>query len=497
MYCKCCKLCVCRKCISSHQSHKVVDYEDVFRELITDPIQLGTSLQNIANEKLKERQTSEDLFKNDVLQNHEKQLQIIDRCFRNLHDQLHIKEVQLKRELNSYLETNSEAYTTMISKIDFELNQSQQLGEQMHLLRDSTGSLNQHVNQLTLFQNYVYSLTQQPNTNNNNNNNNNQSLTNSTNNNNNNEKIEYQNYSVDEVELNKISELIQVVALSKLKNPVSYVMFYAKSGLLCYSFDSVNPNNGNSIKLITPSGTIGSPLYNGYYSVLPVVESQGKKRIFSFSYNRYYSMNLDTQNPQWSSTTTEVKSPASYINYVYDGKEHLYLLSGYSQMNILRTIYKFNIQLATYEEVGLLPIQSHLHSLAYYDNGVEPVVYIIGGYLKNQNLTRIDQYYCFSRNVSSLYDTKTFGINTIESGCFVTKLKSFYILSHDSTFYRIDCTTNTASPMAISPKPRNQMLTSVLYYDGNNTIFLIEYSCCFVYMYNLKDNTWKECTKFQ
>ncbi|KYQ89007.1 FNIP repeat-containing protein [Tieghemostelium lacteum] len=54
---------------------------------------------------------------------YEKQVELVDKVFRELHDQLHLKQVDIKRELKSHLEENSEKHTMEISGLDNDITQ--------------------------------------------------------------------------------------------------------------------------------------------------------------------------------------------------------------------------------------------------------------------------------------------------------------------------------------------------------------------------------------
>ncbi|KYQ92941.1 hypothetical protein DLAC_05539 [Tieghemostelium lacteum] len=123
IFCRDCNVYFCLKCLAIHKSHEIVDGENYFDEVMQQSEKLKEQFKEQLILKKDEKKDKEEHFQNEITTQYEKQVELVDKVFRELHDQLHVKQVNIKRELKSHLEENSEKHTMEISGLDNDITQ--------------------------------------------------------------------------------------------------------------------------------------------------------------------------------------------------------------------------------------------------------------------------------------------------------------------------------------------------------------------------------------
>ncbi|KYQ93152.1 hypothetical protein DLAC_05785 [Tieghemostelium lacteum] len=139
VYCVDCKQGLCEKCLPDHEIHKLDEIHRVHQvALESHRKKLKKNLKNL----LKFSQQNKAEYK-EIEDTYEKQIEKITSKFRELHDQLHIQEVSLKRELKSYYEENTETYVTSLSAIDMEIKEVQDAKKHYKkLIKENNNTIN-------------------------------------------------------------------------------------------------------------------------------------------------------------------------------------------------------------------------------------------------------------------------------------------------------------------------------------------------------------------
>ncbi|KYQ89013.1 hypothetical protein DLAC_10233 [Tieghemostelium lacteum] len=119
-HCKYCKTNICHNCEDVHKEHYTIPIDQYQEELNGQSKAISNYLESYLK-CLKERKLFNDSFFTKIKDKYEKQVEDVDKLFRDFHDQLHVKQVELKRELKSYYEENSEKYTICQSQLELDI----------------------------------------------------------------------------------------------------------------------------------------------------------------------------------------------------------------------------------------------------------------------------------------------------------------------------------------------------------------------------------------
>ncbi|KYQ89011.1 hypothetical protein DLAC_10231 [Tieghemostelium lacteum] len=102
---------------------EIIDIDDYYIESTKESESINKKVfdQMCEIEKLKE--TLSKQFQQDIISHYENQEKLVDEKFRELHDLLHIKQVDVKRELKSHLDENTETHVLLISQLEHQILQ--------------------------------------------------------------------------------------------------------------------------------------------------------------------------------------------------------------------------------------------------------------------------------------------------------------------------------------------------------------------------------------
>ncbi|KYQ91958.1 hypothetical protein DLAC_07199 [Tieghemostelium lacteum] len=538
-YCELCYEIICLKCFKKHEKHKVVAVK-----------QLYSKLNNLTNEKEKNL----EVFTSDIQTQYDQQVATITSFFRDLHDQLYFKEVELKRELKSHYDDNLEQYTTVLSNLDQNIdllnkitkeyenmNQPQQQQQQENNIPETppitpaatttittttptiatiptpTILLDQLLPLVplppqTLLQKLGSALSEisinpfQAATNNNtipvtsnnninNNNNNNNILKNE-------QTLDYQILSLNEHSsnvkgaINSIEFIRQRYCYFKnnqleRKNLEANYYLYRFGNIS--GVERVNIVTRERKIILTPEeASIGCPSFtdqDGYF----YQNNSCNQQIVIIGYDKYFQLDCSKEYPVWKSGPFPINSEKlRYQSSIYDGKDSIFVIGGYSSDTINgfsgSSIFQFNIHTCEFKLVAQLPNPSRIHGLHYYNN----YIYIFGGYNKKKLfLNEINGFntltYQFEKIIPTAYEKSKY--NHFISGCIDYHHNCLYFISSKPVFYRYDMNTKTSS---VLPTPIEQSTNSKMYFDGDHSIYLVLRSIeNSVHCYNIKDGTWK------
>ncbi|KYQ91624.1 actin binding protein E [Tieghemostelium lacteum] len=137
MYCRECAAVLCKKCLKSHHKHTIIDIDDLFVEVVNQSGEIERLKKSIM-EKESDKVLIQKTFTKDIQEEHDKEIESISKYFRDLHDQLHVKEVELKRELNSYHDDNTEKLVECLSKLDMEIQHSNDFLKEINIMKEQS-----------------------------------------------------------------------------------------------------------------------------------------------------------------------------------------------------------------------------------------------------------------------------------------------------------------------------------------------------------------------
>ncbi|KYR01748.1 hypothetical protein DLAC_01757 [Tieghemostelium lacteum] len=466
--CENCSILLCKECLKSHQEngHVVVDYVQSVKDGYNRAIENNVILENSINEKVKRKFLVEDSFKKVTSENNTN-TSTIDRYFRELHDLLHVKEVELKRELKSYQDENYETYCTLLSKLDYEIKQSQII--QNHL-KSSLDPLSQSkVTNMEFLNNVKEVLTPLQSTQG---------------------EVESQSFTQSTFTNEPIGDIIKATENLSLKNSSIYLntddLIIRITPKSIETFDIVNQYIEKNQYVKTPHQSEGYFFYQNAFI---------KNDIYIFYQSKYFHFNTKDPNsfqefPFALNNTYNSRA----LSTIYDGKDSIYILGGYSnQIGIVDTIYRFNIYTKLFQLLdSTLLCKGYWLSLSL--NG--RYIYIIGGWGRKPNdviigfLNRIDQLDTDTGEIKNL-KTEFQGIPTdsVMCGCYQPSTNKFYFYTkHIHEFYEYDLQLNESTKLAKPPTASTFCCKLAI---SKNTIYLISGGP--IHMYNTQKNVWAQC----
>ncbi|KYQ93969.1 hypothetical protein DLAC_04860 [Tieghemostelium lacteum] len=191
LFCIDCVVTLCSKCLSGHKLHDTIDIDDFYDE-IKHHKDDNKNIAQLLKELEQEKTNQQNNYHKEVEIQYEKQINLIDKKFRELHDLLHFRQVDIKRELKSQYDDNSEKYAILLSQLDYQILQ-------LSTSQSSNNYKNDENNKISTITKYIKSLQLSESLKNNNSNNNN---------NNNNYNSEFKILSISENDFDVVQNSI-------------------------------------------------------------------------------------------------------------------------------------------------------------------------------------------------------------------------------------------------------------------------------------------------
>ncbi|KYQ89106.1 hypothetical protein DLAC_10338 [Tieghemostelium lacteum] len=483
-YCKSCKTIVCSNCRTEHKDHELVYNASVFTELMNDSHVLLETITKKVLDKGTEKEKKQVEFKEEIQDHYDSQLNLINSQFRLLHDLLHLKEVELKRELKSYHEDNIESLTSIISTMENDIENNNRLIKQLQ---------NSHLDQSDSKSNFLleYTSVEKEFKKLNNNNNNNNQKNNS--NNNDTKKLPTPSYTIatmNKYVLDNIQEKIETMDLSKkeiMNNQIhgNFIVYrmdpkigVTKINLKTGQVDTITGKNPQ----ITTTYNNRMYQYNSHNSQILLFEQDG----------RLYTLDTAKANPEWEELELMEILNLRCLSTIYVAEHQMvYIFGGYIPGDDKNTdkCFKFNLQTRKLEEISKLFCESGCFNLTI-DLQLNQI-FIIGGYVtqKNEFLNRIDSYNFQTNEMSPVVDLGKLGLENVESGIWIPTNHSFYLLSKDKSFVRLDI-KSMAIYKLISPPIDGNVFSSTFQYNNNNELIVLASSKKSLYKYLIEENQW-------
>ncbi|KYR01351.1 hypothetical protein DLAC_01939, partial [Tieghemostelium lacteum] len=485
-YCTQCNLTICQHCQKKHSNdseHQLVTYEESYDLVYQDSKDYINLLLEQLRDTLSQKTLREQVFKDTISDYYDSQLETITNHFREIHDLLHFREVELKRELKSYHDENVEIQTTILSKLDHDMEQTnhkirdiQHIQSQQH---DKPAFVklftDKYINSKELKRDFPVDTAAAATT----------TATANINNMITSGDIEFRKFSsMSELSTKNIHNNILALKLLKIKNKKvidHLIRFNWNRGVERINFKT------NESEILLDENAQGNPNKpNGGY----IFQSDLNRGIlFIFDENTYYRLDTRVKNPEWKIGDIPVNSMRCYCpSSVYDGKDYIYIVGGYvNGKDSAKNIFRFNVNTEETELIGDLSISSRWHGLTYHDE----YIYVCGGYnATNQYLNRIDRFHVKTCRVENVVENlESFGVTQLKSGCYVAPTQSYYLFTRDSLFYRYDAIEKKCVKL-VSPFTKAPVYDLKLCYNGQHNIYLIVTRGLSLYKYNTLKDKW-------
>ncbi|KYQ89010.1 hypothetical protein DLAC_10230 [Tieghemostelium lacteum] len=478
IFCRDCKVYFCLKCLAIHKSHETVDGEDYFDELLQQSEKLKEQFEEQLILKTDEKKVKEEHFQNEITIQYEKQVELVDKLFRKLHDQLHLKQVDIKRELKSHLEENSEKHTMEISGLD---NDITQLTDIINTLStdQKEKSENQNIDKVKL----VYQI---------------------TNHNKGTRKLsEYKISTLNETLVNIALDSVTLIELQEkiIRSPSQH----SNNNNNNNNFTNKNNNNNNTIvsnsielfKFYKYSNEKGLELHNlksGEVriinpnringSLLPFCswQSNSNQTIYVLTLDRVHYLNTSDVNPQWQSFKVNQLKNLAINSMIGDGKGNLFLLTP-------SNIYKLVIGQQDMKQIGFINGFSTKQTMTLGNDGW---MYIFS----SMDVSHLHRFHPETNEIESVISSipliPTSFINESHA-CFTPKYSSLFVISiQDPTFVCYNISTKQCSILSIDENiPIHEYFNNgKLIYDNNDTIYYLVNNKKSVGKYSIDTQKW-------
>ncbi|KYQ89045.1 hypothetical protein DLAC_10269 [Tieghemostelium lacteum] len=465
LYCFSCKtesFCKRCKCYPDHKGHEFVEIDIFYVEMVKNSsIHMDTIKSRISNQQ-KQREDIEKEFREQVEEFYRVQVEDIGKHFRELHDQLHFKELELKRELKSYHDENVELYMTKLSELDKQLHQFTSALES-HKQLVSNNNLD---NKVSLIENHISAVN----------------------------------------ELKRKRDPIDYVIMTPILkyNPDEMQLVTKEDKWARYFFNFLIPTKEiERVDIIDDTSTIQKFEESPEWGFTNVSKCQVDDLLYYvFGEGKYFVVNIEPFNtkekPEWSQGLLNFGNPYAYSthNTIYDGIGTIYFAGGYSIENInYIDLYRINVNDHVPQKLGVM---SKVY-INYINLGIDKdCVYIIG---RNGTFvgTRIDQYKIKTGKFELIEDMRIDSVGA----CFDSVNQKFYIVSiHDSiNVGLIEYSLANKQKVTLPKSPINQMpdqpfgFIKPYIYGIKNMYVIFRYDYqhpSFLFKYHILDKQWSK-----
>ncbi|KYR00664.1 FNIP repeat-containing protein [Tieghemostelium lacteum] len=490
LYCSDCKSLFCSKCIGDHRSHSTVDSDDYFEEIIKQSKEHKNNLEQCIIIKKQEIEDNQNYFKKDIQSHYDKQVDLVDELFRELHDQLHMKQVEIKRELKSHHDNNLEQLTLILSEIETDLTKHQNTISDINNYHDDR-KIDRHQ--------YIQNLNDSLHSQSKNNTDTNQYQT---------DENQYHLPFVDQTKMNITLNSIPLIVIDRVKHITCNISFDY------YNSNNNNNNNNNNKKKYTEiiryskeKGLERLDLEKGKVSVISNTNpSQNNMildtnfrlcenctingRVYLFGNNGSCIMMNTLQQPTktWTLCTW---TPPNVINPSAISDGTLIFLFGGNKKDTtpLSNIYKIDTRLNQCLWVGNLKSPCIGTLLEWDEDGN---ILIIGGQSGMRNSTRIEKFNPRTNHLETIVDSiPGLYVDSNFYYCYVDRLKSLYILeSLECAQFLIKFNLNSKEITKHKITIKLTSFNSKMLYDNEEHLYIFRPSKKSMWTYNIITDHW-------
>ncbi|KYQ91611.1 Kelch repeat-containing protein [Tieghemostelium lacteum] len=491
LYCSSCMCLVCSRCFSGHLQHQVGSLDDIYEDVLKEIKTVASDIKTAITQKTEEKEKNKVIFETSITTHYDNQLSTITDYFRNLHDSLHYKEVELKRELKSYHDDNIQYYTEQLSKLDNQISESHQFIQRISNSNLPTENVELNI-KFDLIQSYfsskkIFKEKNEIGTA--------ETETQTKNQDKQEELDKYQIYFLKATETNS-NTLLDSLFLQKSKSKGTRIIVFGERGTEIFTRGRDSIYNKT---LLLPHGSPNecSMQKNTYYMYQ---SNSFADKTYCFFKNNFWELNHDDAKPRWIIRASPI--PHSALSTIYDGVDSIYIFGGFDGLTSthLNSIWRFNVKTEKFELLPCtLPVAGCVFSLSVHENKI----YVVGGYGKAYGgaIDRIDVLDTTTKTVTNICILKDVGfpIKLSFVGVYVHKLNCVYILD-ENRFYQYSLETKQLVKIydlsTINIIGPSQYHKAKFYYDGDNTLHLFTSASKDLYTYNISENTWSKPITF-
>ncbi|KYQ88644.1 hypothetical protein DLAC_11827 [Tieghemostelium lacteum] len=157
VYCNDCNASVCRSCFKNHRRHDMLDNDTLYNEKVEKANGAIKSIENQVNNidsRIKQNSRNFQLVENSYQQVKEK----IERVCQELVDSIHVKKVELTKELDSYYNDISGSHKSLQKDLEKDIETFQKMSKDIQVNKESMPNDIQKVDYIILFNNYLNTM---------------------------------------------------------------------------------------------------------------------------------------------------------------------------------------------------------------------------------------------------------------------------------------------------------------------------------------------------
>ncbi|KYR01616.1 hypothetical protein DLAC_01616 [Tieghemostelium lacteum] len=452
LYCNQCKNTCCSKCFKSHSSHadKIVDIDQILSDSsVSNNIEGIIKFIDINKTKSIEIQQE---FQSTIDTEYQEELLKITNYFKQLHDALHYREVDLKRELKSHYDENQEHFVTLTSALESNVHKCQEI---ISTLKDSNDNADVTIKKFNEFRLICIEAQKQLN------------ITDNL----------FVPHKFKEAPVTEFDNLMgRNYIRSQLKGQQeknqSIYMFY---GTELKKFDLKTKKLELVPGISIPAGE--KKLDSIWQSMCST-----DKHLYIFSKAKWYK--YEPESKVWSVKAMPMDN-GGYQPVFYDGKKYIYILGGYINAVFHLNVHRFDITTEEFE-MNFTTLNSGHQNTPFIINGDENQIYLCGGY-HNKDTDALDIIDVEKKTVRTFRHFAPDGFPNLTSGCYIPFTDSIYMITREYLFFRFDMKEQKSYALS---NPKGNSYYNRLLFDGDNTIYLISTKLKIMYEYNINTNVW-------
>lgn len=444
LFCNECGIRVCSKCFKKHSAHaeQIVDID----QLLLDSQNSIDNVVKFIDENVQRKNQLGQMFHGHIDQDFDSENNKITEYFKNLHDSLHYKEVDLKRELKSHYDENYEAFVKMSSIIENNVHQSQEILKLLDQNKDDSEMVLKKFNDFKI-------LSQTS-------------------------KLDILSFTQHKFKDVPYNDFETIVNKNVIKPPTH---LDSNNNLYIYLFYNELERFNLKTKKLEKVET--KPMERRPESIWQSMCSTSK-HLYIFNNSWWWKYEPSTES--WSvHTVPDNQDLGGYQPVFYDGKKHIYLLGGYKGSIFYLDVTRFDIETETFE-FNFAKLNSSHQNNPVIINGDEKKIYLCGGY-HNKDTDTLDLLDVDARTVTTLHTFRGNGFPNLTTGCYVPATNSIYMITREYLFFRYDMQERKVIPLA---NPTGNGYYNKLFFDGENTMYLMSTKLKGLWEYNIERNLW-------
>ncbi|KYR01371.1 hypothetical protein DLAC_01959 [Tieghemostelium lacteum] len=483
LYCMECKVTVCGHCMGTkHKNHQFKDLQDVFYDDVLgknnnctptrDYIGDMKKLQDSMKECLDDFESIDNTYKMEV--------ERINSYFRDAHDLLHTKELQLKNDLKAFHDQNKQIFTNYVEKINMHIRTYKEFQDIYNFLQSIKTKDNPdpytYTHMEAVVQDYAeleLMATKTP------------------------SKVNFLRFcALPNLDIGK------EINSSQLVHCVSHLVPPLMDNHIIYRFTHQlnEPNNNIIEKIDTIKREKTSTPMEKDHLIPPSIGSiaHTDNGVYFFQGGEYYHCEQELTECEWIVGDSGIPNYLENETPIYDGRDHIYVICGnvpIADPNASEgglSIHKFNIR--TKEPSQLIPTppcRNQITMTSAFLNKMSDTIYIVsgcGGFynridklnLRTQKLEPFTTLDIHCTSVSYDYIADCFYL--LELTCELSfKLTQFSVKYHKYTSLKLP------PSQQISP---NVIKYSNMYFNGKSSI-IIDYPPHSLFFYHIHNNSWE------